>query len=144
MEEKKINPLTDVTKFINKDNEPFDIYIDGKLARHLEAGEEQVLPVFVAKVGAKHLVDRILQKKGIKDSIRPTPERNSLLATIIPDIAEEVKVKPLTEEEFRKKIEERLGKQEEDIKALGGKVDTDKVKKLEKEVKKLKKQLEKK
>jgi len=144
MEEKKINPLTDVTKFINKDNEPFDIYIDGKLARHLEAGEEQVLPVFVAKVGAKHLVDRILQKKGVKDSIRPTPERNSLLATIIPDIAEEVKVKPLTEEEFRKKIEERLGKQEEDIKALGGKVDTDKVKKLEKEVKKLKKQLEKK
>ena len=144
MEEKKINPLTDVTKFINKDNEPFDIYIDGKLARHLEAGEEQVLPVFVAKVGAKHLVDRILQKKGVKDSMRPSPERDTLLATIIPDIAEEVKIKPLSEEDFRKKIDERLEKQEEDIKVLGGKIDTDKVKLLEKEVKKLKKQLEKK
>ena len=142
MEEKKINPLTDVTKFINKDNEPFDIYIDGKLARHLEAGEEQVLPVFVAKVGAKHLVDRILQKKGVKDSIRPTPERNSLLATIIPDIAEEVKVKPLTEEEFRKKIEERVEKQEEDIKSLGG-ISKDEIKDLKKQIKELQKQLKK-
>jgi len=144
MEEKKVNPLTDVTKFINQDDEPFDIYIDGKLARHLEAGEEQVLPVFVARVGAKHLVDRILQKKGVKDSMRPSPERDTLLASIIPDIAEEVKVKPLSEEEFRKKIDERLEQQKEEIEALrGAKVDTEKVKELEKEIKELKKQLKK-
>jgi len=144
MEEKKVNPLTDVTKFINQDDEPFDIYIDGKLARHLEAGEEQVLPVFVARVGAKHLVDRILQKKGVKDSMRPSPERDTLLASIIPDIVEEVKVKPLSEEEFRKKIDERLEQQKEEIEALrGAKVDTEKVKELEKEIKELKKQLKK-
>jgi len=144
MEEKKLNPTTDITKFINKDNEPFDIYIAGKLVRHLEAGEEQVVPVFVAKVGAKHLVDRILQKKGVKDSIRPSPERDTLLASIIPDVAEEVKPKILSEEEFRKKIEERLEKQDDDIKALGGKADKDKVKDLEKQLKKLQKLLDKK
>jgi len=140
MKEKELNPNTDVTRFINKDNEPFDIYIHGKVARHLEAGEEQVVPVFVAKVGAKHLVDRILQKKGIKDSIRPSPERDSLLATIMPDVAEEIEVKPLSEEEFRKKIEERIEKQEEDIKSLGGK-STDEIKDLKKQIKELQKKL---
>jgi len=144
MEEKKLNPTTDVTKFINVDNEPFDIYIDGKLVRHLEAGEEQVIPVFVAKVGAKHLVDRILQKQGVKDSMRPTPERDTLLASIIPNVAEEVKPKLLTEEEYRKAIDERLAKQEEDIKSLGGKIETEEIKELKKQVAKLQKQIDKK
>jgi len=143
--EKKLNPTTDVTKFINKDNEPFDIYINGKLARHLEAGEEQVVPVFVAKLGAKHLVDRILQKKGIADSMRPTPMRSTLLASIIPDVAEEIKPKLLTEEEYRKAIDERLEKQKEDIEKLrGAKVDTDEIKKLKEQVEKLQKKLDKK
>ena len=142
MEEKKLNPITDTTKFVNIDKNPFDIYIDGKLARHLEAGEEQILPVFVAKVGAKHLLDRILQEKGIKDSIRPTPERDTLLAKIIPDVAEEIKIKPLSEEEFRKKIEERLEKQGDDIKELGGKDES--IKDLQKQVKKLQTQVDKK
>ena len=143
--EKKLNPTTDVTKFINKDNEPFDIYINGKLAIHLEAGEEQVVPVFVAKLGAKHLVDRILQKKGIADSMRPTPMRSTLLASIIPDVAEEIKPKLLTEEEYRKAIDERLEKQKEDIEKLrGAKVDTDEIKKLKEQVEKLQKKLDKK
>jgi len=142
MKEKELNPTTDITRFVNKDNEPFDIYIAGKLVRHLEAGEEQVLPVFVAKVGAKHLVDRILQKKGIADSMRPSPERDTLLATIIPDVAEEVKPKILSEEEFRKKIEERVEKQEEDIKSLGG-ISKDEIKDLKKQIKELQKQLKK-
>lgn len=141
MEEKKLNPLTDVTRFINKDNEPFDIYIAGKLARHLEAGEEQVVPVFVAKVGAKHLVDRILQKKGIADSMRPTPMRDTLLASIIPDVAEEIKIKPLSDEEFRKEVKEILEKQKADIDALrGAKIDTDEIKELKKQIKELQKQ----
>lgn len=144
MEENKLNPTTDVTKFINKDNEPFDIYIDGKLVRHLEAGEEQVLPVFVAKVGAKHLVDRILQKKGVKDSMRPTPMRSTLLASIIPDVAEKIKPKLLTEEEYRKAIDDRLAKQAEDIKSLGGKIETETIKELKKQVAKLQKQIDKK
>ena len=144
MEENKLNPTTDVTKFINKDNEPFDIYIDGKLVRHLEAGEEQVLPVFVAKVGAKHLVDRILQKNGVKDSMRPTPMRSTLLASIIPDVAEKIKPKLLTEEEYRKAIDDRLAKQAEDIKSLGGKIETETIKELKKQVAKLQKQIDKK
>lgn len=140
MEEKKLNPTTDVTKFINKDNEPFDIYIGGKLVRHLEAGEEQVVPVFVAKVGAKHLVDRILQKQGVADSMRPTPMRSTLLASIIPDIAEEIKPKLLTEEEYRKKIEERIEQQNKDIEALrGAKVETSEIKELKKQIKELQK-----
>ena len=145
MIEKKLNPLTDTTRFVNKDDKPFDIYIAGKKARHLEAGEEQVMPVFVAKVGAKHLIDKILQKKGIKDSMRPSPERDSLLAEILPDIAEKIEVKVLTEEEYKKKIEDRLAKQEEDIKTLGGaKVDTEEIVKLKEKVKKLEKKLTKK
>ena len=140
MKERELNPTVDTTKFINIDKNSFDIYIDGKLARHLEAGEEQVLPVFVAKAGAKHLIDRILQEKGIKDSLRPTPERDTIMARIIPDVAEEIQVKPLSEEEFRKKIEERLEKQGEDIKALGGK-ETESIKNLQKQVKKLQTQL---
>ena len=143
MKEKQLNPTVDTTKFVNIDKNPFDIYIDGKKIRTLEAGEEQILPVFVAKAGAKHLIDRILQEKGIKDSLRPTPERDTIMAKIIPDVAEEIQVKPLSEEEFRKKIEERVAKQDEDIKALGGRIDTDKVKNLEKKVKNLEKQLKK-
>lgn len=142
MEEKKLNPITDTTKFVNIDKKPFDIYIDGKLARHLEASEEQVLPVFVAKVGAKHLIDRILQEDGVKDSMRLTPERDTLLAKIIPDVAEEIKVKPLSDEDFRKQIEKRVEKQDEDIKALGGK--TEDIKDLQKQLKKLQTQLDKK
>lgn len=138
MKEKKLNPLTDVTRFINQDSEPFDFYIHGKKIRTLEAGEEQVVPVFVAKVGAKHLVDRILQKKGIADSIRPTPMRDTLLASIIPDVAEEIEIKPLTEEEYRKAVDERLEQQKKDIEALkGAKVDTDEIKELKKQVKEL-------
>ena len=145
MTEDKLNPLTDTTRFVNKDDEPFDIYIASKLARHLEAGEEQVMPVFVAKVGAKHLIDMILQNKGIRDTMTPSPERNSLLAEILPDIGKKVKAKILTEEEYRKAIDEKLAKQEKDIKALGGaKVDTEEIKDLKKQIKKLEKKITKK
>ena len=36
--------------------------------------------------------------------MRPSPERDSLLAEILPDIAEKIEVKVLTEEEYKKKI----------------------------------------
>ena len=91
------------------------------------------------------MVDRILQKKGIADSMRPTPMRSTLLASIIPDVAEEIKPKLLTEEEYRKAIDERLEKQKEDIEKLrGAKVDTDEIKKLKEQVEKLQKKLDKK
>lgn len=113
LKEKQINPEIETTLFRNIDSEPFDIYINGKLARHLEAGEEQTLVFYVAQVGAKHLVDRILQKQGVKDSLRDTPERQSLFAKILPNVAEDRGIKPQTEEDFRKGIQDQLKQQAE-------------------------------
>lgn len=134
--------MTDTTRFINIDNKPFDIYINGKLARHFEAGEEQILPVFVAQVGSKHLADIILFKKGIRDVNRPSPIRDAILAEIMPDAAEKAEIKPLTQEEMNKKVEEELAKQAEDIKKMGGEKDK-KVDKLEEKIKKLEEKLKK-
>ena len=135
---KELNPITDTTKFVNIHDKPYDIYIDGKLARHFEPGEEQILPLFVAQVGAKHLADKVLFKKGIRDVNRPSPVRDQILAKILPDLQEEVKVKPLSDEEFRKKVDETLAKQDEQIKALGGAKDKE-ISVLKKEIETLKK-----
>lgn len=127
--EDKTNPELDTTRFVNVDDEPFDIYINKKLARHLEPKEEQIIVLYVAQVGAKHLVDKVLQKQGIKDSLRDTPLRKDLFARILPDIAEKIEVKPLSEadrqKEFSKQLKvqenmftERFSKQDETIEAL--------------------------
>lgn len=127
------NPEIDVTKFVNISDEPFDIYIGGKLARHLEGKEEQVLPVWVAQVGAKHLVDRVLQKKGVADSITDTPARQSLFAKILPDMALERDIKPLAEQDEQRVFKEQLAKQEKIIAGLSGKEESrdEKIKQLE-------------
>lgn len=126
------NVEIDVTKFVNVDDKPFDIYINGKLARHLEAGEIQIIPIWVAQVGAKHLVDKILQEKhNIKDTLHDTELRRSLFAKILPEMAEERKIKPLTDEEFRKKVLEEQEKQQKAIDALSGKKDEEKKEKDE-------------
>lgn len=138
--EKEVNPTVDTTKFVNTSDKPYDIYINGKLARHFEAGEDQILPVFVAQVGSKHLADRILFKQGIRDVNRPSPVRDDILAKILPDLQEEVKVKPLTPEEFQEKVNEELkkqGTQIEDLKSAGVKESKSK----DKEIEKLKKEL---
>lgn len=141
------NVEIDVTKFVNIDDKPFDIYINGKLARHLETGEIQIIPIWVAQVGAKHLVDRVLQEKhNIKDTLHDTELRRSLFASILPEMAEERKIKPLTDEEFRKKVLEEQTKQQNMIDALSGKKETDdkKIKDLEEQLTSLKEQIEKK
>ena len=142
---KEKHPELDVTKFVNIDDEPYDIYIDGRVARHLEAGEEQQVPIFVAQVGAKHLVDRVLGKQDVRDTMRDTPERKSLFARILPDWAEEIKVKPLSEEEYRKKIDARL--EEQDLETKKQREEIEKLAKADdakdKEIEKLKKELEK-
>lgn len=118
---KELNPETDTTKFVNIDKESYDIYIDGKLARHIEADEEQIMPLYVAQVGAKHLVDRILQlRHDIKDTNRDTDLRKSLFSKILPDMAEEREIKPLTEEEFRTKVNTQLEEQGKLIEGLQG------------------------
>ena len=134
------NPLTDTTRFVNIFKEKHDIYVNGKLARSIEPGEEQVMPLFVAELGAKHLADKVLFKKGIRAVNTPSPVRDKILSEILPDITEENKLKVLTDEEYRKKVDEMLEKQETAISSLGGKVsDKDtRIEKLEKELKALK------
>ena len=137
----KVNVLTDTTRFVNISDEPFDIYINKDLARHFEAGEEQIVPVFVAQVGSKHLADKVLFKRGIRDVNKPSPIKDEILSRIMPDMGEKAEIKPLTEEEFRTKIDETLKKQEEEIARLKGDSET-KDKAKDKEMEKLKKELE--
>lgn len=136
----KVNNLTDTTKFVNISDKPFDIYVNGKIARHLEAGEEQIVPVFVAQVGSKHLADIILFKQGIRDVNKPSPIKDEILSRIMPEMAEKIEIKPLTEEEFRTKIDEAIKKQEDEISSLKGEVAT-KDNKKDKEIEKLKDEL---
>lgn len=115
------NQEVDVTKFVNIDNEPFDIYINGNLARHLEAGEEQTLVIWVAQVGAKHLVDKILQKQNIKDTNSDSPIRRSTFAKILPDMAVEREIQPLTPDAEKAALKEQLDKQQKVIDKMSGK-----------------------
>lgn len=139
--EKTVNVEIDVTKFVNIDDKPFDIYINGKLARHLETGEEQIIPIWVAQVGAKHLVDRVLQEKhNVKDTLHDTELRRSLFAKILPDMAEERKIKPLSDEEFRKAVEAEQKRQSALIEDLSGRT-KEKETESEKTIKELQEQV---
>src|SRR3990167_5445966 len=93
------NPEIDTTRFVNIDSSAYEIYIGGKLAKRLEPEQEQIVPVYVAQVGAKHLVDRILQNApyNVKDTNVDTPLRRSLFAKILPDMAEERQIVPRSE-----------------------------------------------
>jgi hypothetical protein len=117
--EKTIDASVETTKFVNIDDKPFDIYTNGKLVFHLEPNEEKVMVFYVAQVGAKHLVDRVLQEKHkIKDTLTDTPLRKSLFAQILPDVAQERDIKPLSKEEEKVEIEKLLKKQEEVLASL--------------------------
>ncbi len=119
MQHEKIeNPEIDTTRFVNIDTEPFDIYINGKLARHLEPGEEQTLVKYVAQVGAKHLVDRLLQKQGISDTNTDKPVRRDAFARILPEMAEERAIAPLSKEDRDKAVKEQLERQDKVISSL--------------------------
>src|SRR3990167_9556523 len=109
---KELNPEIDTTKFVNIDDKKFVFHIN-KQPREIEAGEEKIMPVYVAQLGAKHLTDKILQEKGIPDSNRDTPIRRSILAQILPDVADEVKLKPLSEEEFKAELKKEWERQEQ-------------------------------
>lgn len=142
MPEKKVNQEIDTTKFVNIDDKPFDVFIGGNLARHFEAGETQTVPVWVAQVGAKHLVDRVLQEKhGVKNSIADTPLRRSLFAQILPEMAEERAIKPLSDEDFKKQVQEELAKQKKLLESLTQKDESGAIQKLKDEIAALKMRL---
>lgn len=140
---KEFNIEIDTTKFVNIDDKKFVFHIN-KQPRELEAGEEKIMPIYVAQIGAKHLVDRILQEKhNVKDTLRDSEVRRSLFAKILPEMAEDLEIKPLKEEDFNKKVEEELSRQREVIKSLKGEYEEkdSKVTKLEAELTELKKAL---
>ena len=97
----------------------------------------KIMPVYVAQLGAKHLTDRLLQEKGIADSNRDTQLRRSILAQILPDVAEDVKVKPLNDEEFKAELKKEQEKQSALIGSLSGKFAE-----KDKEIEELKKEIE--
>lgn len=136
MENKKINPDIDTTAFVNVDNEPFDIYINKQLVRHIDPNETHTLVYYVAQVGAKHLVDRILQKQGIKDTLRDTPLRKDLFARILPDIAKEIKVEPLSPDMRLAELEKQLKSQREESQVKEDKRDEE-IRQLKEQIAKL-------
>lgn len=119
-EEKRYNPEIDTTKFVNIDDKKFVFHIN-KQPRELEAGEEKIMPIYVAQIGAKHLVDLILQEKhNVKDTLRDSDLRKSLFAKILPELAEDKNIKPLSSEEFQKELEKELKRQGDLINTLSG------------------------
>ena len=121
MEQKKINPEIDVTKFVNITDTKFVFYINNQ-PREIEAHEEKMMPVYIARHGAKHLIDKILQEKHhLHDTFRDTPLRRSYLAQILPEEAKLADVKPLSPEEEQEEIKKELAKQAKMIDDLSGK-----------------------
>ena len=77
-----MNLEIDTTTFINIDDKKFVFYIN-KQPREVEPGEKKIWPIFVCQIGAKHLVDRVLQEKhGVKDTNRYSDLRKSLFAKL--------------------------------------------------------------
>ena len=96
---------------------------------------------YAAQVGAKHLVDRILQKAGVPDSNRETPARQDLFSKILPEVAEEVEVKPLSEEEAREQVQKEIKATTARLEAEFGKAQEEnksEIELLRKEIEKLK------
>jgi AAA+ ATPase superfamily predicted ATPase len=113
----------ETTRFVNIDDKDFIGYLDNQPIE-FKAGEEKVKPIYVAKHCAKHLIDRILQEKhNIHNTLQDTPLRKSLMAKILPDLAEEAGVKPLSKEEEDNYLKKELEKQGKLIEALTGKVE---------------------
>ena len=104
------------------------------------------MPIYVAQIGAKHLVDRIMQKQGIR-YVNPhieNPVRQSLTAKVLPELAEIINVKPLSDDEFKAEVQKRLDKQEEliaNLQTTGKEKEDDRVHKLEIELRMLKARL---
>ena len=112
------NAEIDTTVFLNIDDKKFVFFIN-KQPREVEAGEQKTWPIFVCQIGAKHLVDRILQEKhGVKDTLRDTELRKNLFAKILPEMAEERGIKPLSPEEEKAVIQKELARQSELIKSF--------------------------
>ncbi len=140
IQKREVEATTKTTLFVNVDTEVYNLRINGQIVRTLKPEENAVLPLFVATVGSKHLVDRILKRKDEKlDTNRDSPLRRNVFAKILPDLAEERKIKPLTPEQEAIELKKEVKRQGEVIKDFD-QIDP-KVANLEKEVEKLKKEI---
>lgn len=85
--------------------------------------ESRQIVAFMAETFAKHLIDKILQRQGIRDTMRDTELRRSLYAKILPDI-QKVRddVKPLSPEEENKALRIELEDQKKRIDEIMGKM----------------------
>lgn len=109
------------TKFVNIDDEAHTFYFNRSKEPNgytFKAAEERQIPKAMAETFAKHLVDILLTKKGVKDTMRDTDLRRSLFAQVIPEItAENPTVKKLSVEEevasLKKILAEQTAKDEE-------------------------------
>ena len=136
--EKTIDASVETTKFVNIYEKPHDIYTNGQLVFHLEPGEEKTMVMYIAQVGAKTLVDKILQEKHkVHNTLTDTPLRKSLFAKILPEMAEEREIKPLSPEEEKLEIKKMIEKQNE----LLASFDKSKDNERDKEIAELKKQV---
>ncbi len=138
---REVEATTKTTRFKNIDDEDYPLRINGQIVRTIKPEEEVVLPLFVATVGSKHLVDRILKKmdKAV-DTNRDTPIRRSIFAKILPDLASERKIQPLTPEEEMKSLREEVKRNQQFMDTEFAKRDnTKEVDDLKKQVSELKK-----
>ena len=107
------NAEIDTTVFVNIDDKKFIFFIN-KQPREVEVGEQKTWPIFVCQIGAKHLVDKILQEKhDIRDTMRDTELRRSLFAKILPEMAEERGIKPLSADDEKAAVQKELTRQNE-------------------------------
>ncbi|KKN59583.1 hypothetical protein LCGC14_0540460 [marine sediment metagenome] len=138
---REVEATTKTTRFVNIDDEEFVLRADGQIVRKLKAGEEGVVPLWVATTNAKHLVDRVLKKKSLAvDTNRDTPIRRSIFAKILPDLASERKIQPLTPEEEMKSLREEVKRNQQFMDTEFAKRDnTKEVDDLKKQVSELKK-----
>lgn len=117
------DPEIDTTKIVNICDTKFTFHIGGKPVE-LEPGESKVKPIYVAQVGAKHMVDFILQAKhGVKNTLADSDLRRSLFAQILPEMADERGIVPMSAEEEKDAVRTELKRQAELIRTLQQRAD---------------------
>lgn len=135
----------DTTLFVNIDDEDFTGYYNASKEPNgwtIKAGESRTLIAPMAETFAKHLVDKLLTKKGVKDTMRDTDLRRSLFAQVLPEIEKlNPKVKKLSPDEEAQALKKQLADQARAIGELSASVKSIQDDK-DKEIERLKNELE--
>lgn len=115
---KKINPNIDTTKVVNILGEDFTHPVNNE-PWTIKEGQEKVCPIYVAKLIAKHMSDKILQEqKNIRYALPDNPVRKQIIAKILPELEEEGVIETKNEDEFKQMVMEQLKEQKKMISDL--------------------------